>query len=178
MLEKYNIWKVLELFFKKPLYSFHLREICRILKWSPTKVRSSINILKKKNLIVEFREKNLSLFKLSKENEEFKTYKIIYNLIRAFEISKLIEENVEDFDAIIFFGSALRGEDIENSDFDLCIVGAKEVDINFEKIESKLNRKISLLFIRDIKKLRKKNTGLLNNLINGFVIKGYFRVLE
>jgi hypothetical protein len=78
MLEKSNDWKLLELFFKKPLYSFHLREICRLLGWSPTKVRSYINFLKKKNLIIEFKEKNLSLFKSNRENEEFKIYKIIY----------------------------------------------------------------------------------------------------
>jgi predicted nucleotidyltransferase len=178
MLEKYDNWKLLELLFKRPLYSFHLRELCRLLKWSPIKVRSCVDALKKKNLIVEFREKNLSMFKLNKENEELKKYKIIYNLIKAFEVSKVIEERVEDFDAIIFFGSALRGEDTENSDLDFCVIGAREVEIDFKKMENELNRKISLLFIEDLKKLKKENPELLNNLINGFVVKGYFKVLE
>ncbi|MEM5802282.1 MAG: nucleotidyltransferase domain-containing protein [Candidatus Aenigmatarchaeota archaeon] len=148
-----------------------------MLKWSPVKVRSHINILKEKNLIIEFKEKNLLLFKLNRDNEETKRYKIIYNLMAAFEISKIIEKKIEDFDAIIFFGSALRGEDTENSDLDFCVAGAKEVKIDFKEIENKLNRKISLLFIEDIGKLKKENPELLNNLINGFVIKGYLKVL-
>jgi len=177
MLEKYNNWRLIELFFKKPLYSFHLREICRLLVWSPTKVKSHIEDLKKENLIVEFREKNLSLFKSNKENEKYKMYKTIYNIFHSFHIGKIIEENVEDFDAIIFFGSGLRGEDIEGSDFDFCVVGAKEVEINFKKIEDKLNRKISLLFVENLERLKKDNKELLNNLINGFLVKGYLKVL-
>lgn len=177
MLGKSNIWQILELFFKKPLHSFHLREICRILNWSPTKVRLAVDIIKRENMIIETKEKNLSIFKADKENEKFKLYKIVYNLEKAFEISKIIEENVEDFDAIIFFGSSTRGEDIENSDFDFCIIGAKEVDINFKKKEKELDRKVSLLFVEDLEKLKKENPELLNNLINGFVIKGYLKVL-
>ncbi|MEM5881542.1 MAG: nucleotidyltransferase domain-containing protein [Candidatus Aenigmatarchaeota archaeon] len=177
MLEKYNRWKLLELFIKKPLYSFHLREICRLLEWSPVKVRALINELKKEKLIVESKEKNLSLFKANRENENYKKYKKIYNLLKAFEISEILEKELENFDAIIFFGSAARGEDTESSDFDLCIIGANEVKINLDKIEKELNRKISLLFIENPEKLKEENPELLNNLINGFVIKGYLKVL-
>ncbi|MBU5678755.1 MAG: nucleotidyltransferase domain-containing protein [Candidatus Aenigmatarchaeota archaeon] len=177
MLEKYNEWKLLELFIKKPLYSFHLREICRLLKWSPVKVRFSISRLKREGMILESKEKNLSIFKANCESENYKKYKIIYNLLKAFEIGNIIEKELEDFDAIILFGSASRGEDIENSDFDLCIIGAKEVEINFKKIEKELNRNISLLFVKNLEIVKKENPELLNNLINGFVIKGYFKVL-
>lgn len=107
-----------------------------------------------------------------------KVINIVYNLINAFEIADYLEKKLEIFDAIIFFGSALMGEDIENSDFDFCIVGAREIEIDFEKIESKLNRKVSLLFVGDLEKLKKENKELLNNLINGFVMKGYFKALE
>ncbi|MEM5834559.1 MAG: nucleotidyltransferase domain-containing protein [Candidatus Aenigmatarchaeota archaeon] len=176
MLEKYDTWKVLELFFKKPTYPFHLREICRILKWSPTKVRDNLNFLKKRNLIVEQKEKNLSIFKSNRENKEFKIYKIIYNLIKAEEIGEMIENSLEDFEAIVFFGSALRGEDIENSDLDFCVIGSKEVEIRLEKMEEALNRKISLIFLENLEKLKKENKELLNNLINGFVVKGYLKV--
>jgi len=176
MLEKSNEWKLLELFFKKPLYSYHLREICKLLKWSPTKARYYLEILKKEKLIIESKEKNLSLFK-SVENEKFKQYKRIYNLMQAFKIAEILEEKLENFDAIVFFGSAFRGDDTERSDFDICIIGSKEVEINLENIEKELNRKISLLFIEDLEELKRKNKELLNNLINGFVISGYLKVI-
>jgi len=176
MLEKSDSWVLLELFFKKPLHSFHLRELCRALKWSPTKVRSNINILKKKKLITETKEKNLSIFRSNIGNGEFKKFKTVYNILKAFEIAEVIEKNLEDFEAVILFGSARKGEDTENSDFDICVVGAKEKDIDFKDKERELNRRISPLFIESFEKLRKKNRELLNNLINGFVIKGYAKV--
>lgn len=177
MLEKSNEWKLVKLFFKRPLYSYHLREICRLVNWSPIKARHYLESLKKEKLILEYREKNLSLFKSNMENEKFKLYKKIYNLLEAFKISEILEEKLEDFDAIIFFGSAYRGEDIEDSDFDICIIGSKEIEIDLKKFEEELNRKISLLFIEDLEYLKRKNKELLNNLINGIVLKGYLKVL-
>ncbi len=178
MLEKKDNETMLELFFKKPHYTFHLRELCRILNWSPTKVRSYIEILKKKKLIKETREKHMALFHSDRDSEEFRKHKIIYNISKAFKIAETIEDNIEDFDAIIFFGSARKGEDTEKSDFDLCIFGAKEKEINLKKIEKDINRNISILFIESPQKLKKENKELLNNLLNGIVVKGYFRVFE
>ncbi len=178
MLEKNDEWVLLELFFKEPLHPFHLRELCRALKWSPTKVRSKISSLKKKVLITETKEKNLSIFRANIGGDEYKKFKIVHNILKAFDIAKIIERNLEDFEAIILFGSARKGEDMENSDFDICIVGAKEREIDFKETEKELGRKISLLFIDSFEKLRKNNRELLNNLINGFVIKGYAKVFE
>ena len=177
MLEKSSEWELAKLFFKKPLYSYHLREICRLLNWSPVKVRSYLKTLKENGLIVEYREKNLALFKSCIGKESFKRYKLVYNLLQAYKIAEILEEKLEYFDAIILFGSSSRGEDTERSDFDICIIGSKEVEINLEKIEKELNRKISLLFIEELKELKRKNKELLNNLINGFVLRGYLKVL-
>lgn len=178
MLEESDDWILLELFFKRSLHPFHLRELCRTLKWSPTKVRSNINSLKKKILIIETKEKNLSIFRSNIGGDEYKKFKIVHNILKAFDIAETIERNLEDFETIILFGSARKGEDMENSDFDICIIGAKEKEIDFKETEKELSRKVSLLFIESFEKLRKENRELLNNLINGFVIKGYAKVFE
>lgn len=39
--------RLLELSFRKTLYPYHLREICRTLRWSPTKVRFTLERLKR-----------------------------------------------------------------------------------------------------------------------------------
>jgi predicted nucleotidyltransferase len=178
MLDKSDTWKTLELFFKKPLYPFHLREICRILKWSPTKVRMLLDQLKKSDLVKEVKEKNLSIFRPNPESEDYKRYKLTYNLMQAIEITNYLEDKLEFFDAIIFFGSASRGEDIENSDFDICVVGRKEAEIDLKDFEKKISRKISLLFIESFKELKEKNPELSNNLINGMILKGYLKVFK
>ncbi len=176
MLEKNDSWKMMELFFKNPSYSYHLRELCRLLGWSPTKVRMLLDNIKKHGLLKEVREKNLSIFKLNYENENCKKYKVLYNLMNAMEIGKYLESELGFFEAIIFFGSASKGEDMEKSDFDVCIVGRKEVEVDLKNYEKKINRNISLLFIKSLEELKEKSPELLNNLINGIVLKGYFKV--
>ena len=78
------------------------------------------------------------------------------------------------FECVILFGSASKGEDIERSDVDLCIIG-KEKHFSVRELEEKTNRKVNILFIDNALKLR-KNKELLNNLINGIIVKGYFKV--
>jgi len=80
MLDKNDDWILLELFIKKPAYAFHLRELCRILGWSPTKVRSLSDGLEKEGLIVETREKHLSMFRSNIESPKFKKFKIAHNV--------------------------------------------------------------------------------------------------
>ncbi len=173
--KKYS-WGLLELFFKKPLYAYHFREICRLLGWSSTKTRANINILRKDGLITEAQEKNLSVFRSNRQSEAFKRCKILYNISKTFEIADIIDNNLEDFDAIVFFGSARRGEDAENSDFDFAVVGAKEKYIDFKGIEKEINRTVSLLFIDSMDRHIKENKELSNNILNGFVVKGYLKV--
>jgi len=75
---------------------------------------------------------------------------------------------------VVLFGSASRGEDTENSDIDLFLQSG-ESDINVEKYENALNRKISILFESDIRKLGKE---LLNNILNGHVLYGYLKAVH
>ena len=51
---------------------------------------------------------------------------------------------------------------------------AKRKDVDTIKIEKHLERKISLIFESDIKKVNKE---LRNNLANGIVLSGYLEVL-
>ena len=176
MIEKCNEWKLAELFFKRPLYRYHFRELCRLLGWSPTKLRTSVEILKKHGVIEERREKNLKIFSARTESEAYRKLKTIYNLEKAIEIADFLERKLDYFEAIILFGSASTGQDTEKSDFDICIIGAEETDINLSKFEKDIERRISLLFA-DVKDLKRKNLELLNNIINGFVLKGYLEVV-
>lgn len=176
MLEFYDNWKLLSNFFKRPFYSYHLRELCRVLEWSPTKVRSIINKLKREELIQEKKEKNLSIFQASK-SEKFYKLKILYNLTIAFKIFQELKRQLQVYDAIILFGSAARGEDSENSDFDIAVTGRKEIPVTLEKIEKEIERKISILFIENLDEIKEKNPHLFNNLVNGIVIEGYLKVL-
>jgi|TARA_Y100000310_G_scaffold345857_1_gene471568 predicted nucleotidyltransferase len=110
---------------------------------------------------------------IATNNEIFKLYKRNDIIIRIHE-SGLTEFLEGEFtpDAIILFGSASRGEDIENSDIDLLIISKKK-PVNLMKFEKKLNRKINILYESSTKNLPNE---LLNNIINGIVIYGYLKV--
>jgi predicted nucleotidyltransferase len=110
---------------------------------------------------------------VSNRNELFKIYKRNDVLLRLHE-SGLIDFLVDSFtpDAIVLFGSASRGEDIEDSDVDLLII-AKEKEVDLKNFEKKLRRKITLHFEVSISDIPKE---LLNNIINGIVLYGYLKV--
>ena len=72
---------------------------------------------------------------------------------------------------IILFGSSSLGMDTETSDFDLLVISEKTKKIpNLETFENKLNRKIQLFVVKNIRELRNKH--LINNVLNGIVIQG------
>lgn len=110
---------------------------------------------------------------VSSRNDIFRLYKRNDILLRIHECG-LINSLTEKFapDAIVLFGSASRGDDIETSDIDLFLI-AKEKEIDAKKFERKLNRKIALYFEEKIPNVPKE---LLNNIINGIVVYGYLKV--
>ena len=173
MLQKYNTYRILGLFFDQPTKGFQLREISRMLKLGMPWVKSHIERLEKFGLVAKEKKGVYPSYKASR-NEKFRLYKRNDMLLRLHE-SDLIENLVNEAlpNAIIFFGSASRGEDIETSDIDLMIL-AKEKDIKLEAYEKHLKRKIQLFFEPDAKKIPKE---FMNNIINGIVIYGYLKVL-
>ena len=96
------------------------------------------------------------------------------NLILKMNRTNFLDYLYDTFvpNVIILFGSASKGEDIEESDIDL-FVQAKEKKIDIRKYEKLFNRKISLFFEEDFSKLNKE---LKNNVINGIILRGYLKV--
>ncbi|MEM2131277.1 MAG: nucleotidyltransferase domain-containing protein [Candidatus Woesearchaeota archaeon] len=157
-------------FVKNPLEKIHIRELSRQLKISPATTLKYAEYLFKKGLIKrEIIGKNYVL-SLNFDNKLFFIYKKFTNLFLLYE-SNLIEDIIKkDIKIIILFGSYSLGEDTEKSDIDIAI--DKKININLEKYEKFLNKKIQLHFIEDIKK--SKNMNLLDNIKQGILIEGFF----
>lgn len=173
MIDKWND-ELLIGFFKRPTYEFHFRELLKILHWSPNKLNGAIKKYIKYSVVLETKKKNLRIFKANYDSDEFRILKQLFNIYIAKEIAKKIN-STGYYDAIILFGSASRGEDVERSDMDICIIGESK-EINLAQFEKEINRKINLLFIADISQLRKGQPQLLNNVINGIALSGYLKV--
>ena len=173
MLNKYNRYKLLKVFMDSPTESFRLRELSRLSNLAPLSVRNYLEEFENEGMIRKFVKRGIPFYQAIRDNEKF----ILCKKISIFY--ELNESGLVDFlwnslspDAIILYGSHAKGEATEESDIDIFIIG-KEREISMAEFEKKLGKRIHLMFERDIKKISKE---LLNNLINGIVLKGYLKV--
>ncbi len=175
MLKNYNsnTLNILKLFFVYPTTGFLIREIARKTNIGEPSVINHLNLLLKDKLIMKQESKPYPLFKANRENELFKSLKTFDTIFRIKEsgLLKYIYDSTLP-NVIILFGSASKGEDIEQSDIDLYIQ-AKEKRLDLQRYESILNRKISLFFKENFLRINKE---LRNNIINGIILKGYLKV--
>lgn len=173
MLQNYSRYRVLQEFFDFPRKDFQMRELSRRIRLAQVSVINHLKALQKDELIIKEKKGLYSTYRANKENEDFKILKkqnIIWRMHKCGLISFLDEKLKPN--CIVLFGSASRGEDTETSDIDL-FIQAEETELNLEKYEKVLNRKIKLFFEQKITNLSKE---LLNNIINGQITYGYLKV--
>jgi len=162
----------IKIFLESPTKEFNVREVARILKITPATASSKLKSFFKEKLLSQRNERNLQLYKANLDSERFKDLKQFYNL-RKIKESGLIEEINRFYlkPSVVLFGSAFYGLDTEDSDIDLVIISEKKQELpNFKQFEKKLNRKLQLFVVKDIKEL--KNEHLINNVLNGLVLQG------
>lgn len=173
--------KILEIFIENPEKEFHVRELARALKLSPTTVSNKLKKYTKDNILFSDRKLNHLFFKANSENPRYKLLKVHYNLL-AIENSGLITYLEEQFHphAISLFGSFAKAENIPSSDIDLLIISSSKKELNLEKFEKYLKHKIQLFTFshEDIRKMKEKNKELLNNLANGVILRGYLELFK
>lgn len=173
MLQKYNTYKILQVFFNWPRKDFQIRGISRLVKISQPSVINHLNFLLKERFIIKEKKGIYPSFKANRDNERFKLYKKLDLQTRLQETS-LITDLYDNClpSVIILFGSASKGEDTEESDIDL-FVGAPQKRLNLDKYEKLLHRKINVFYEGNFSRLTPE---FKNNLVNGIVLKGYLKL--
>ena len=170
MIQKCSYLKVLEVFFVEPSTVHFIKEISRKINLAPTSVRNYIKDLLAKGLIKKKKAKPFDGFIANRENEDFIFYKRVYNLCSLKDITNFLISNFWP-KLIVVFGSYARGEDVETSDIDILIISKERKEINLDRFERKLKRKINLLIIDNIKQLDEK---IIKKIYNGIVLYGGF----
>lgn len=105
-----------------------------VIKWA--------NFLVKNNFLSYKKIGATKLYKLNNEDLIIKQLKIINTLIQLQELNILKDKNME----IYLYGSSSRGEDTENSDIDLLIIGnikRNEIIDLIGDLSKKINKKIN-----------------------------------
>jgi len=174
--------QLLEFFIKKPEKEFHVRQLSKLLKKSPTTISKYLKEFEKIKVLKSERKLNHLLFKADTKNKRFKKLKLNYNLGVLWEsgLTNYLEKEFNHPEAIVLFGSFAKAEDTLKSDIDLLIISPLRKSIKLEKFEKKLGHKIQLFIHskKEIVKIKKNNKELLNSWINGIVIYGFFEVFE
>ena len=171
---------ILEFFIKEPEKEFHIRQISKLLKKSPTTISKYLKECENKGILKSEKKLNHLLFKANSGNENFRQLKLNYNLNILYN-SGLINYLIKEFnypEAIVLFGSFAKAEDILKSDIDLLIISQTKKEINLEKFEKKLGHKIQIFIHsnKEISQMKEKNRELLNNWVNGINVYGFWEV--
>lgn len=168
MRQKYQKWnKLLELFFEHSERSFTIREIVSRTKIPQATIQRYLKELQEDGLVTKESKANITPY--------FKFRKTFFLIDKLFT-SGLLEylEKTLVPTVIILFGSVRKGEYDTESDIDLFIETLRgEKEISLENFEKKLGHKIQLFVEKDIRQLPPE---LLNNVVNGIKLRGYFRV--
>tara|TARA_B100000315_G_C14580473_1_gene590209 strand:+ start:2641 stop:3171 length:531 start_codon:yes stop_codon:yes gene_type:complete len=174
--------ELLEYFISEPERELHVRELAKLAKKSPTTVSKRLSKLEKDGLLQSRSKLNHLLFKANSDSLNFKDVKICYN-IKKLRHSGLIEFLVQEFnhpEAIVLFGSFGKGENTLKSDIDLLIITSSKQEINLAKFEKIVGYKIQLFVYStvEMEKMKIKNKELLNNLINGIKLHGFWELFK
>jgi predicted nucleotidyltransferase len=170
MEQKCGLLRVLEIFFIEPTTIHFIKEISRKINLAPTSVRNHIKTLLKENQIKRKKAKPFNGYIANRENDDFIFNKRIYNLYSLKGLTKhLISAYYPQLMAV--FGSYGLGEDTEKSDIDLFILSKTKKELNLDRFEKKLKRKINPIILDSLDKLDKN---LRKKIWNGIVLYGGF----
>ena len=169
--------KIKDHFFINPSSKLRVREIERVLKLPlPSIIRYSKE-LKKEEILTIIKIGKVVLYTSNRSSKNYLLEKKLFNIKNLYSC-RLIDFLAEELSnpPIIVFGSYSKGEDLENSDIDLYVETPSKKEINLNKFENLLKRKIQVFRYKNIREI--KNIHLANNLINGIILNGFIEVFR
>lgn len=169
--------KIREHFFINPTIKLRVREIEKFLKLPLPSVIRYCKELKEEEILTTIKTGNIVFYTGDRASSNFLLEKKLFNLKSLYD-SGLIEFLKVELSnpVVILFGSYSKGEDTENSDIDLYIETPSKKEINLEKFEKELKRKIQSFRHKNIGEI--KNLHLSNNIINGVILNNHIEVFK
>ncbi len=138
------IIKVVEFFLENPFREVYLRQLAKELKLSPYATKKYVDLLARENLIISQKKANLRYLRANNSSLFFKHLKIALNIKKLLD-SRLIgflKDKISNLSSIVLFGSLAKGDDTEESDIDIVIIGASK-RLNLVQFEETLGKEIN-----------------------------------
>lgn len=169
--------KIVEHFIVYPTSKMRVREIERNLKLPLPSVIRYCKELMTEGILITVRTGDVVFYTANRVNEKYVLNKKLFNIKLIYE-SGLVEHLRKELSnpSIIVFGSFAKGEDVEESDIDLYVETSSKNELNLEKFEKILKRKIQIFRHKNLKDIG--NTNLANNIINGILLNGFVEVFN
>ena len=177
-----DIDEILSIFVEEPDKKLNVREVARMAGVTPTTASKHLKNLSKNKFLLKKKERNMILYSADTESQTFRDFKIYQN------IKKIKETGVVDFintelsypETIILFGSYAKGENTKRSDIDLFILSESKKGIDCGKFQKILGAEIQTFIYsrKETEGMKTKNKELLNNIINGTKLSGFFEVFK
>lgn len=176
MLTQNNEEKVLRLFFDGPVKRLHVREVARRTNLSPPGAMKILKRLTNEGLLCEESNNVVVNYSGNYNNPVFTGLKRSSNLFLLYSCGLImtLAEFYHTPECIVLFGSYAKGEDTDESDIDIAIITGMKKLPELHQYEEKLNRKISIHLISNVKKV---DVNFINSLANGIVLYGYLDLI-
>jgi len=159
-------YSILEFFYENPSISLTVRALASHLGKSKSSVQYYLEQLKLEGIISADNKWVDSWFNRVRKTNYY------VEMICTSGVIDYLEEQL-GASAIILFGSVRKGESVRDSDIDLFVECARSKEVDLHSFEKKLGHKIQLFTKPKITLLP---AHLLNNVVNGIKLKGYFTI--
>jgi len=166
-----KINNILELFFNEPARHWHFKEITDKARISDQRCNVWLKRLIKEKIITYHKTKGRRpYYRADDENTDFQNKKRLFGLNRLLETGFLRElQSIKKTVAIIIFGSYARGDWNSESDLDVFIYG-DPAEFKYGGIWD--NREVNVIYCKTKNQIKNIRSGLINNVLKGFFIKG------
>ena len=156
-----------------PLREWHFEEIVREAGTARAVANKWIKKYVREGLLRRIKQRNkFPYFTAGNNNPVYYSWKRVYALEKLHEsglIAGLL--SLKKADTVIIFGSMAKGDWYKDSDIDIFIYG-DVLDFDKSPYERMLERNIELHIFETKREIKEVRTGLIDNIINGYIIKG------
>jgi predicted nucleotidyltransferase len=186
LLKGTNQQELLRIFFTNPDKSFFMQELGRIMGKKPGVFQRTLNIMEKEGLVRSEYRGHARFFQANKESFLYSEVKSI--IAKTLGVQGTLRELVRGFKDVkmaLLYGSFAKGEEREDSDIDLLVVGKpqaeRELLREIPKYEKKLHREINykLYSEKEYLEKRKRHEPFLDEVLTdkNIVLKGNFNAV-
>jgi len=159
-----------------PLKEWHFEEIIKTAKVTRLVANKWLKKYVSEGLLKYVKEKGrFPKYTVGSSNTVYYSIKRLYALEQLHKsglIPKLL--SLSEAKTIILFGSIINGDWYKDSDIDIFIFG-NIPNFNKKVYELKLNKSIELHIFENKTEINEIRTGLIKNIVNGYVLKGHIQ---